>query len=92
MAAIYFLCDATDPSFNGSVNTCRNVHVANSPGTLLSVAKNPALTRAVIKVWGGALGLVNMPTLIQAYTTAQHDQLKIDMAAIAPLDLWGNPQ
>lgn len=91
MEPIYFLCDATDPSFNGAVNTTRNAHVANAPGTLLSVARDPSGTRAVIKVFGGAVGLVNAPTAIQTYTLAQHAQLMIDMAAIAPIDQWNNP-
>jgi len=91
MASVYFLCDTAHPSFNGAVNLGRNVHVTNAPGTLLSVAKDPTLTRAVIKVFGGAVGTINLPTVIARYTLAQHDQLKLDMAAIAPLDKWSNP-
>ena len=91
MESVYFLCDTTHPSFNGAVNTARTVHVTNAPQTLLSVAKNPILTRAVIKVFGGAVGLINVPTMIQAYTKAQHPQLMLDMAVIAPLDKWANP-
>lgn len=91
MEPVYFLCDATDPSFNGAVNTCRNVHVSNAPGTLLSVAKDPSGTRAVIKVFGGAIGLISVPTVIRACRQDEHDQLRADMAAIAPLDQWSNP-
>lgn len=91
MTAIYFLCDTAAAGYAAAVNTCRSEHEKNAPGTRLSVSVDPSGTRAVIKVARGAAGLINAPAVIQAYTSAEHDQLKADMAAIAPLDQWSNP-
>ena len=88
MRSVYFLCDVTHPTFTGAINTTRNVHLTNTPGTRLGARQDPAGTRAIIKVAGASRGLVNLPTLIRAYTRDELPQLKRDMNAIAPIDQW----
>lgn len=48
----YFVLDTSHPGYAAKISACQTAHVANSPGTLLSVFLSTNGTRALVKVAG----------------------------------------
>lgn len=91
MAAIYFLCDTSKASFAAAITASRGEHTRNYRNARLSVAQDPARTRAVIKVYAASRGLINSDTVLQKFDDTERRALHTAMAVIAPLEEWSNP-
>ena len=74
----YLHVNTTHPSFNSMKSDAAAKHLANAPGTELSVTTNVLGTEALVKVRGGkgwTPGWLNAPFVLRVYTDADHKDI-----------------
>ena len=76
---VYILVDLTSPSITTMLGESTTRHRTYAPETNLSVVKNIAGDRAIVKVRGGrnwATSWINDAFVLRVYTAAEHDLVK----------------